>query len=132
MLMLDFMGGSWQEFTISGVTYNSWGNAYHMDSQYAWNYRRIWRWSPTGATAYVRLPNAATWNIPEGGPTYYMENLHATTYGLRLYTPNGLYLGEIGPQNAPNYNKAIVFCLNNSTNLWTAYWAQDNGLAKMS
>ncbi len=132
MKMLDFMGGAWQNFTLDGSVYGSWGTAYHMDADYAWNYKRVWAITPQNATAYLRLPNAVTWNIPEGGPTFYFENLDAATYGVRIYSPTGLYLGEVGPQNAPNYNRAVVFCVNNETNIWKGYNCRDSGLVRMA
>lgn len=131
MAMLDFTGGSFQENAIDGSVYGS-GNHYEMDAFYAWDYRRIWRWNPSNATAYVRLPDPATWpRMVDGGPVYYMENLHPTTYGIRLYTSNGVYVGEIGPQNSATYNRAKVYCLRASTNTWVAFGATKQGLREL-
>ena len=130
--MLDFMGGSWQSFAIDGSTHNSIGNAYEMGSNYSWNNKRIWRWNPSNATPYVKLPDAGDWNIPEGGPIYYMECLHPTTYGIKIYTTNNVFVGEIGPQNSATYNKCIVFLLDRSLELWAMYGVQSDGTAPLN
>ena len=119
--MLEHFGGSLQSFAIDGSVYNSIGNAYEMQSQYAWNKYRIWRWSPSNATAYVELPDPDGDSIPEGGPIYYFENLDAATYGIRVYTKGHVFVGEVGPQNALGYNQCVVFLLDAALDVWAMY-----------
>lgn len=129
--MLDFMGGSWQSFAIDGSVYAASGSAYEMDTEYAWNRVRIWRWTPSNADAHVKLPHAPTWNIPEGGPMFYMENLDAATYGIHLHNQAGLAIGEIGPQNSASYNKCIIFLVDATNDIWKAFGVRSDGSSSL-
>jgi hypothetical protein len=118
--MLDFYGGGLQNKTLDGSVYTL-GNKYELDSEYAWNTYRIWRITPTNANAHVELPAASALGIPAGGIHYFIENLDAATYGVKVYAHDGVFVGEAGPQNALSYNQCFVCCLRPDIELWTMF-----------
>ena len=129
MTMLEWMGGSHQQNDLASATYTS-GSPYLLTT-YAWNYKRIWRFNPTGGSAYIKLPAATT--MPTGAGLMFFENLAANTNAVNIQANDGTLIGILKPQDTAANNKCDGLILDNSTAavVWGILGLLKTGLVKL-
>jgi len=127
---LQWFGGSWADNPINGTTHTSASPL--MIDDYAWNHKRFWRFTLTGAAdAYVRLPDART--MPTGAEVIMMQQTTASGQLVIVQDKGGNRIGsidEIGSTNA----KVAAHLLDNTTEngIWCITSLSMSGIVVMA